>query len=206
MAADQHRAFRAAQQGQHLLQPCGVRPCARDWSVAPVKGAFRAPSIFGKRREHDIYRQRQVYGTGVASGGRTPSAVDEFADPRAVGDLHRVLCQGRGDGNIIDFLEAAGTLPLKRRRSRHENDRRALAPSFKHGGYGVGKTFGPDKADRRFARNPCMPIRQMPRDLFVRAIDDGHLAFHEALKRGIAKAPCKREDMLHTLFLERACQ
>ena len=48
-----------------------------------------------------------------------------------------------------------------------------------------------------------MAIGQMACNLFMRTIDDRHLAFHEPLQGGIAKTACQREDMVDTFFVQR---
>ena len=132
--------------------------------------------------------------------------VDKLTDPLAVGDAGRILCQRRGNGNVVDLFKAARALTFQGAGTGDEDDRRTFAPCFHDRGYSIRKTLRSDKANGRLTRDARVTIRKMPGDLLVWAIDDGHLAFHEAFECRIAKASRKGEDMLDAFLMQSACE
>ena len=52
--------------------------------------------------------------TRVAVGGHLVGPVNKFIDALTIGDGRAVFGQGFGNGDIIDFLEPAGTLTFQR--------------------------------------------------------------------------------------------
>ena len=106
-----------------------------------------------------------------------------------------------GDRDIVNLFESAGPLPPQRARTRDENYRRTLTPGLHDRRHCIGKALRADQTDSRFTREARMAVRQMSRDLFMRAIDHGHLAFHESFERWIAKSAGQREDMIDASFV-----
>ena len=147
-----------------------------------------------------------MHRAGITAGGDLPGAVDEFADSRAVGDADAVLGEGRGDGDVVYFLEAAGAVTLESARTGYEDYRRALPPGFHHRRHRVGKSFRPHQADRRLSGDAGVAVRQVPGDLLVGAVDHRQSAFHESFQRRIAKPAGEGENMLHALFVQRPRQ
>ena len=145
-------------------------------------------------------------GAGISVDSGLVGAVNELADPLAIGDRYAVFGQRTSDGDIIDFLETAGTLAFQGARTRHEDHRRSFAPCLHHGRNGVGEPFRPDKADGRFAGYSGVPVGKVAGHLLVRAVYHLHLTFHEPFQRRIAKPSGKGEDMLYALFLQGARQ
>ena len=64
-----------------------------------------------------------MYRPGIAIDGDLVGAVDKLIDPFTIGDADRIFGQRFGNGNIIDFLEAAGTLSFQRAGSGYKDDR-----------------------------------------------------------------------------------
>ena len=206
VSANQHRVPGLCDQSQDRFQVARIGPGARGRAVGALERPLVAPGILVEGRKHDVDGNAEVDRARISAGRDLPCPVDELSDPLSIGDAFGILGQRCRDLDIVDFLEAAGALTFQRARTGDEDDGRALTPGLHDCRQCVGKAFRTDQADCGFAGDARMAISEVARNLFMRAVDDRHLAFHEAFECRIAEAAGQRKDVLHAFFMQGACE